>query len=202
MRCELSVTDPERKGEGISQYICYKVNSLIEYPEGSGEPATQSCVIRRYSDFVWLHESLEEDLKGLLIPALPDKGLMGRFAPEFVEERRRALQLFLSRIMEHPILRQHMSTLIFLTGTDSALAAARAKLDTGVKKTATRTFLSFFNQATQLVSSAIAPKEFPKTEDDLACEKIAEYSVALQGELSALEAQVDSWLSKEKVVSF
>lgn len=44
-------------------------------------------------------------------------------------------------------------------------------------------------------------REHPKTDDDLACDKIQEYAVSLQNELALLEAQVETWLSKEKSLS-
>lgn len=158
-RFEISVTDPVPKGEGINTFICYKITSLIEYDDASGEPAIQCCVVRRFSDFVWLHDSLQSELRGLLIPALPDKAVMGRFSPEFVEERRRALQLFLVRVMSHTTLRRHRDVLIFLTGTDVALNAARTKGDQGLKKNATKSLMSFFSQGMQIVSNTLSEKK-------------------------------------------
>jgi sorting nexin-1/2 len=147
-----------RKGEGIQQYICYKVNSMLEFatdPSDPSDPVQQSCVIRRFSDFSWLRETLEQDLPGLLIPALPDKALMGRFTAEFVEERRRALQLFLNRLMEHEIIKRHANVHLFLTGTDTQLTNAKNKGNESLKKTAGKTFMSLFQAATQMVQSAV-----------------------------------------------
>lgn len=173
---------------------------MLEYAEGA---ATQSCVIRRYSDFEWLRASLEKELKGLLIPALPPTAMMGRFSPEFVEERRRALQLFLLRLMAHSIISRHAHVQVFLTGTDVALNAARSQAsEKGLKKTKVgSSLMSFFTSSVQLVTQTLAPgKEHTKTEEDLACEKIQEYAVNLQHELGVLEQQVEAWLTKEKTL--
>jgi sorting nexin-1/2 len=37
----------------------------------------EKIVIRRFSDFVWLHEQLAERNKGIVIPPLPEKSAVG-----------------------------------------------------------------------------------------------------------------------------
>lgn len=37
----------------------------------------EKIVIRRYSDFEWLHDRLVEKHKGLFVPPLPDKSAVG-----------------------------------------------------------------------------------------------------------------------------
>ena len=197
-----------RKGENMQQYISYKVNTSLEYGGGLGggdESVSQSCVIRRFSDWVWLQGALTSELPGLLIPPLPDKALMGRFTPEFVEERRRALQLFLVRCMEHPLIRRHAHLLLFLTGTDSALGAVKARQADGSKKSAAKSLSSWWNSAVSTVTSTVSStlgtgKEWPKSEEDLAQERMLEYSQSLQAELALLESQVEAWLAREKAL--
>lgn len=41
----------------------------------------------RYSDFVWLHGQLELEVPGAIVPPLPEKAVVGRFTPEFIEAR-------------------------------------------------------------------------------------------------------------------
>ena len=79
---EVHVTDPEKKGDGITSYITYKVKSAIEHKEGH---VTEANVSRRYSDFLWLHEHLflNVNLAGFLIPPIPNKAVVGRFAEDF-----------------------------------------------------------------------------------------------------------------------
>ena len=100
---EVHVIDPEKKGDGISSYIVYKVKSSIEHSPGK---LTEATVSRRYSDFLWLHEHLffSTQLSGFLVPPIPDKAVVGRFAEDFVEERRRSLEMFIKRVVAHPIV--------------------------------------------------------------------------------------------------
>ncbi|KAH0483110.1 MAG: hypothetical protein KVP17_004801 [Porospora cf. gigantea B] len=59
-------------------------------------------VRKRYSDFVWLRQRLQESYPGTLIPPLPAKQKMGRFTDEFIEHRRHQLELFLVRFLAIP----------------------------------------------------------------------------------------------------
>ena len=64
-----------------------------------------SSVLRRYTDFKWLSDRLHIEKSGAIVPPLPDKhraGMMNRFAPEFVEERRYDLEIFVRRVTCHP----------------------------------------------------------------------------------------------------
>lgn len=61
-------------------------------------------VVRRFSDFVWLSEQLAVSCPGAIIPACPDKQSVGRFSPDFIEARRRAMESFLTRVAAHPQL--------------------------------------------------------------------------------------------------
>ena len=44
------------------------------FPEYNG---SEKVVIRRFNDFVWLHERLAERYKGIFIPPLPEKSAVG-----------------------------------------------------------------------------------------------------------------------------
>lgn len=71
------VTDPEKKGDGVYQHVTYKINTT---KTDEGGNVTQSSVIRRFSDFAWLHSKLYEKYPGHLIPPLPDKAITGRYS--------------------------------------------------------------------------------------------------------------------------
>ena len=77
---EVHVIDPEKKGDGITSYITYKVKSSIEHAVGS---VTEALVHRRYSDFLWLHEHLflSQPLAGFLIPPIPNSQTTRRSPP-------------------------------------------------------------------------------------------------------------------------
>lgn len=51
--------------------LVYNQTNLPEYQ------GPEKIVIRRYSDFVWLHDRLAEKYKGIFIPPLPEKSAVG-----------------------------------------------------------------------------------------------------------------------------
>ena len=89
--------------------------------------ATQafSAVLRRYSDFLWLYEKLQDERAGAIVPPLPEKQPMGRFNPQFVEDRRRALERFLRRVAIHPELQDCSCLDTFLRADDVTFHAAK-----------------------------------------------------------------------------
>jgi sorting nexin-1/2 len=84
-----------------------------------------SAVLRRYSDFVWLQERLSKERAGAILPPLPEKQAVSRFSPEFIEERRFQLELFLRRIAVHPELYDSPSFTTFLRADDVTFHAAK-----------------------------------------------------------------------------
>ncbi|KAJ1677871.1 Sorting nexin-3 [Spiromyces aspiralis] len=54
-----------------------------------------SSVRRRYSDFEWLRDQLEQETTRVNIPMLPGKVFTNRFLDEVIESRREGLERFL-----------------------------------------------------------------------------------------------------------
>jgi hypothetical protein len=73
--------------------------------------------VRRYGDFEWLSDQLANTYPGIIIPPVPEKQAVGRFSPDFVEQRRRGLERFLLKISMHPVLVESHHFITFLTGT-------------------------------------------------------------------------------------
>ncbi|XP_065343182.1 sorting nexin-8-like isoform X2 [Cloeon dipterum] len=73
-----------------------------------------SCVERRYTDFVSFHELLIATYPYRLVPRLPPKKLIGADTV-FIEERRKALKRWLTIVAQHPILSADATTRFFLT---------------------------------------------------------------------------------------
>lgn len=88
-------------------------------------PGQYSSVLRRYSDFLWLYERLHKEKAGAIVPPLPEKQAVSRFSPEFVEDRRRALEKFLRRVILHPELWAADCLLTFLRADDVAFQHAK-----------------------------------------------------------------------------
>lgn len=122
----------------MGSYLAYKVTTTTNIPKFRKR---EFFVLRRFSDFLGLHDILVRDYLryGRIIPPAPQKNLigstkvkMGNAAPnqpsptdsmtastagiglEWVENRRAALERFLNRTAQHPVLRQDVSFINFL----------------------------------------------------------------------------------------
>lgn len=115
----VTVEDPKKHVSTMETYITYMVatkTTRVEFdlPEYS--------VRRRYQDFDWLRTKLEDTQPTHLIPPLPEKfvmkGVVDRFSEEFVETRRKALDKFLKRVADHPVLSFNEHFNAFLSAKD------------------------------------------------------------------------------------
>uniref|UniRef100_A0A3P9HTA4 Sorting nexin 7 n=1 Tax=Oryzias latipes TaxID=8090 RepID=A0A3P9HTA4_ORYLA len=117
----ISVDDPESHITAIETYIMYRV---VTKTIRSDFDSSEFEVRRRYQDFLWLRSKLEESHPTLIVHPLPEKfvmkGMVERFNDDFIETRRKALQRFLSRISEHPVLSHSQHFKVFLTAQDLA----------------------------------------------------------------------------------
>ena len=120
----LTVTNPTRVADGMTSYVCYTVNTTTTNEKYS---YSQCQVIRRYSDFLWLHDILATDYPYAIIPPMPEKNQMNRFEIDFVESRRAALQAFLCEIAKDELLKESTRLVSFLTADDEAFAEEKAE---------------------------------------------------------------------------
>jgi len=116
------IEDPQTVGEGINAYTTY----AIKTKKMDGTPLMS---IRRYSDFFWIQEELFYHFKYSLIPPLPEKGVLSRLNPEFIEYRRKELERFLKRVLSDPMLKEYPSVAIFLEGSDFDIMEAKQKFE-------------------------------------------------------------------------
>lgn len=122
---ETFVDDPQKVGGTLKGHVSYRVNTRQKNLPGYRSGTV--VVRRRFSDFVWLSHRLQETYPGVLVPPLPEKKLvLDQYNAEFVEERRRYLEVFLQRVTKHPVLHLSKTLQIFLTATDEEFAAAMA----------------------------------------------------------------------------
>uniref|UniRef100_A0A7N6B0G6 Sorting nexin-30 n=1 Tax=Anabas testudineus TaxID=64144 RepID=A0A7N6B0G6_ANATE len=115
----VTVDDPKKHVSTMETYITYRVStktSRIEFD------LPEYCVRRRYQDFDWLRIKLEDSQPTHLIPPLPEKfvmkGVVDRFSEEFVETRMKALDKFLKRVADHPVLSFNPHLNAFLSAKD------------------------------------------------------------------------------------
>ncbi|TMW88980.1 hypothetical protein EJD97_017813 [Solanum chilense] len=181
----VSVTDPAKMGNGVQAYISYKVITKTNLAEYQGN---EKIVIRRYSDFVWLHDRLFEKYKGIFIPPLPEKSTVEkfRFSAEFIEMRRQALDVFVNRIASHHELRQSDDLRIFLQADEQTMDRARFQ-ETGIFKKKPADLIQIFKDVQSKVSDVVLGKEKPVEESTPEYEKMKNYIFELEDHLA--EAQ-------------
>lgn len=116
---EIDVVNPVTMGVGKKRYTDYEVRMRTNLPVFK---VKESSVRRRYSDFEWLRTELERDSK-IVVPPLPGKALKrqlpfrgddGIFEEEFIEDRRKGLEVFINKIAGHPLARNERCLHMFL----------------------------------------------------------------------------------------
>lgn len=132
----VTVTDPVRQGDGMNGFIVYRVSTRTTLPHYS---SSEFRATRRFRDFEWLFTQLVDKWPGLIIPPLPEKALAGKvsgadFTAEFIESRRRQLEVFLRRVTSHPELNHSEAVQVFLEASDEAFEAAKAASKVGTSQ--------------------------------------------------------------------
>ena len=122
---DVTVTDPVKMPDNYGGYMLYKVNTTTNHPHFS---FGNFSVMRRFSDLEWLHNQLSNLCPGCIIPALPDKAILGKFEPEFVESRRRAMEKFINRVTKHADLSNARVIVPFLSADDALLTQTKNEL--------------------------------------------------------------------------
>ncbi|XP_066262573.1 sorting nexin-2 isoform X1 [Euwallacea similis] len=114
---EISIGESQKVGEGMAAYVAYRITTKTNM---SVFKRRDFAVTRRFSDFLGLHDKLTEKyLKvGRIIPPAPEKSVIGMTkikmgsstenaqnnGGDFVERRRSALERYLRRTAQHPVL--------------------------------------------------------------------------------------------------
>ncbi|WFD25848.1 Vacuolar protein sorting-associated protein vps5 [Malassezia nana] len=105
------VGDPQRVGDPVTGHVVYAVRVSTNAPWFS---RPELSVLRRYSDFRWLHAALVSNCPGVIVPPIPEKVKIGRFAPDLIEFRRCALERALQQMLEHERLQKDEDLKLFL----------------------------------------------------------------------------------------
>ncbi|KAI0666816.1 Vps5 C terminal like-domain-containing protein [Trametes maxima] len=127
----ISVDDPQRVGDPIRAYTMYTVHTKTTSP--MYKKSTFS-VLRRYSDFLWLYETLSMNNPGVVVPPVPDKNPFGRFDNEFVQQRRLALEKCIQKITSHPVLQKDADLKLFLESDTFSLDIKHRKAEMAQEK--------------------------------------------------------------------
>lgn len=84
-------------GPGIHLHLVSPQEYLLRVQRGNNS----WNVLRRYNDFDKLHKCLR--ISGIDLP-LPGKRIFGNMRPDFIAERKEALQVYINEILMNPIL--------------------------------------------------------------------------------------------------
>ncbi len=113
----ITVDNPYLVGEGMARHTIYHISYKTSRPDLSNPSAD---LVRRFSDFAWLHDCLSEKYPGRFVPALPDKFPVQSLVQKvqhnspFLTERCRALHRFMNRLARHPFLSRSKEFISFL----------------------------------------------------------------------------------------
>lgn len=86
-------------------------------------------VLRRYSDFLWIYETLSSNNPGVVVPPVPEKNTFGRFDDQFVQQRRLALERCIQKTANHPVLQKDPDLKLFLESDTFSLDIKHRKAE-------------------------------------------------------------------------
>ncbi|KAF8586437.1 Vps5-domain-containing protein [Ramaria rubella] len=122
----ITVGDPQKVGDPVRPFITYTVQTRTSSPLYR---RSTFSVLRRYSDFLWLYETLSINNPGVIVPPVPEKQQYGRFQDTFVENRRAALNKCIQKIANHPSLRDDPDLKLFLESDSFVLDIKHRKAE-------------------------------------------------------------------------
>eukprot|EP00656_Telonema_subtile_P037583 TRINITY_DN41852_c0_g1_i1.p1 TRINITY_DN41852_c0_g1~~TRINITY_DN41852_c0_g1_i1.p1 ORF type:complete len:453 (+),score=69.85 TRINITY_DN41852_c0_g1_i1:200-1558(+) len=197
-KIQVSVTEPLLQGDGMNAYMTYKVSTKTHLPQFARQDFS---VVRRYSDFSWLHHQLQ--YPNVMIPPLPEKAITGNLDPDFVTVRVHGLNRFLNRVVTHPVLQYSNDLQTFLEadeGTlkqvkDVAFELRKQQVVCSIEEGGiSRWFKEAFTSASNTISGA--PQEFWDPEHEEQARQIAE----LKEKVRTVRKQVRSVVNARKLL--
>ncbi|MCI4382073.1 hypothetical protein PGIGA_G00259350 [Pangasianodon gigas] len=195
----ISVTNPEKVGDGMNAYMAYRVSTQTTLPMFRSK---QFTVRRRFSDFLGLYEKLYEkhSPNGYIVPPPPEKSILGMTkvkvgkedpsSAEFVERRRAALERYVQRLVSHPSLLQDPDVREFLEKEELPRAVSTQALSGAG-------FLKMINKATDAVSKMT----IKMNESDIWFEEKLQEVESEDQQLRKLHAMVESLVNHRKELS-
>ncbi|KAJ7066572.1 Vps5 C terminal like-domain-containing protein [Mycena amicta] len=122
----ISVDDPQKVGDPIRPFTMYTVHTRTTSPLYK---KSAFSVLRRYSDFLWIYETLSQNNPGVVVPPVPEKSPFGRFDDQFVKQRRQALEKCITKIANHPVLMKDPDLKLFLESDTFSLDIKHRKAE-------------------------------------------------------------------------
>jgi sorting nexin-1/2 len=189
---KIAVTDPQTENEGRRDaFTSYLVST------------ERHSVRRRYSDFQWLYGRLLTELPGAIVPIIPHKIAVGKkFDPDFVELRRRNLQVFLNIIFKNEEFLNAPSMKPFLLdkyglefdtgrrGVEAANPTSNLSLDDEASSTVKKVS-HLFAKASTLVRVRAGTKDLVPTAEEARIERIQDYVSMVESQVKSLVASAE-----------
>ncbi|CAJ1069660.1 sorting nexin-2 isoform X2 [Xyrichtys novacula] len=195
----ISVSDPEKVGDGMNAYMAYKVTTKTSM---SIFKSNEFAVKRRFSDFLGLHSKLASKYLhvGYIVPPAPEKSIVGmtkvkvgkedQSSNDFVEKRRSALERYLMRTVKHPILLKDPDVLQFLESSELPRAVSTQALSSAG-------LLRMVNKA----ADAVNKMTIKMNESDAWFEEKQQHFENLDVQLRKLHVSVESLVCHRKELS-
>jgi len=95
---QVQVCNPQKQNDTGRSYVAYTLR-VRKVKDG-----VESSTFRRFSDFLWIHDTLVNKYPSCVIPPMPEKSLTGNFEPALMMFRSRELTRFVQRVASHPTL--------------------------------------------------------------------------------------------------
>ncbi|TDH13197.1 hypothetical protein EPR50_G00055540 [Perca flavescens] len=195
----ISVSDPEKVGDGMNAYMAYKVTTKTSI---SLFKSHEFSVKRRFSDFLGLHSKLASKYLhiGYIVPPAPEKSIVGmtkvkvgkedQSSNEFVEKRRSALERYLMRTVKLPVLLKDPDVLLFLESSELPRAVSTQALSSAG-------LLRMVNKAAEAVNKMT----IKMNESDAWFEEKQQHFENLDVQLRKLHASMESLVLHRKELS-
>jgi len=194
-RITISVTDPLKHGDGMSAYITYTISTRTTIPEFGGG---SFIVVRRFSDFDWLHDELVRLHPGIVVPPVPDKAVVGRFSQEFIQARRRGLEKFLVRTAVHPALILSVTFRKFLTAGEGEFSVLKAAALEEQKKARGGLLQWVSSKSSGIMSGLGSGAGGAKTAEDISFEEVNSYVTELEPLLGAVVRHTQALIKRRR----
>eukprot|EP00658_Telonema_sp_P-2_P006861 TRINITY_DN12583_c0_g1_i10.p1 TRINITY_DN12583_c0_g1~~TRINITY_DN12583_c0_g1_i10.p1 ORF type:complete len:398 (+),score=115.70 TRINITY_DN12583_c0_g1_i10:103-1296(+) len=173
--CNPVVQDPN----SMRAFVTYDVKSQVshcEYTDSSYD------VIRRYSDFEWLHGRLVAEMPHVNVPPLPGKASMGNLEMRFINLRQQMLSKFMIRLTAHEEILHSQGLKCFLTEKYGAeFDHAKKKLPAPREFQAVEKSVGLFARMKSKVTTSV-PKELATPK----CQEYFDYTLKQAKALSKL----------------
>eukprot|EP01134_Creolimax_fragrantissima_P004955 CFRG4955T1 len=115
MRARVNITGHEKRDCGNGQFTVYHVEATLA---DDSTLSRSHSVWRRYSEFRTLLRHLARLYTSAVLPVLPPKKVTNSHGLKTIRDRRRGLESFLHRLLDHDILSTDKELLSFLTMDD------------------------------------------------------------------------------------